>query len=362
MNFDFSIEQRTLQQVFREYLYRASTLSRCRKTLESGDGFDRELWAEMAKLGWLGIGIPEQYGGSGLGLLEVALAAEEVGRALSPIPFGSSVCTVTEALVKFGTPEQQARFLPGLANGQEIGVLALAEHTGPFETCELSTELVEGRLAGVKTVVPDGMAATFAIVACRHGELALVSLEQTGIERETLRSVDPSRSVAKFVFKGVSAEAFGSEGTLDSILLRSATLQAFEQIGGADGIFALTLNYMNLRHAFDKPIASYQALKHRMADLYTTIEVARSNAYYAAWALYANANELAEASSSARVAAIQAFELATTEAIQMHGGIGFTWESDCHLFYRRAKWLAASFGSANEWRQRLMHELEVATL
>lgn len=362
MNFDFSAEQRSLQQIIREYLSEASPLSRCRSALESRSGFDRELWSGMGALGWLGIGIPTEYGGSGLGPLELALAAEEVGRVLSPIPFGSSVCAVTDALVQFGTPEQKARFLPGLAKGDEIGVLALPEHAGSFEAQSLSTQLVDGRLTGVKSAVADGMAATFAIVACCQGDLAIVSLRQDGFERESLRSIDPSRSVSKFFFNNVTAEKFGSEGTLDSILLRSATFQAFEQIGGADAIFSLTLDYMNLRHAFDKPIASYQALKHRMADLYSVIEVARSNAYYAAWSLNVNANALAEAASSARVAAIQAFELATTEAIQMHGGIGFTWESDCHLFHRRAKWLAASLGSANEWRQRLVRQLDTATL
>jgi len=135
-------------------------------------------------------------------------------------------------------------------------------------------------------------------------------------------------------------------------------LQAFEQIGGADVVFAVTRQYMDLRQAFDRPISSYQALKHRMADLYATLEIARSNAYYAAWALSAGSQDLADAACCARIAASQAFQLATVEAIQLHGGIGFTWESDCHLFYRRAKWLAASLGAPDEWRERLVSELD----
>jgi len=361
MNFDFSDEQRSLQQELRTYLTAASPLVRSRKVLEGATGIDSELWTEMAGLGWLGIAIPERFGGSGLGVLELALAAEEVGRALSPIPFGSSVCAVAEAIVRHGTEAQQERWLPGLANGAEIGVLALAERPGPFSPVELTTKMAGGRLDGSKIAVADGGVATFAIVACQQsvtGCLALVALDQPNVEREASRSIDPSRSVSTLVFRDAVAESFGDEASLDALMLSAATLQAFEQIGGADVVFALTREYMDLRQAFDRPISSYQALKHRMADLYATLEVARSNAYYAAWALSAGSQELADAACCARIAASQAFQLATVEAIQLHGGIGFTWESDCHLFYRRAKWLAASLGAPDEWRERLVSELD----
>lgn len=361
MNFDFSDDQRSLQQELRTYLTDASPLVRSRKILEASAGIDRELWAEMAGLGWLGIGIPERFGGSGLGALELALAAEEVGRALSPIPFGSSVCTVAEAIVRHGTEAQRERWLPGLASGTEIGVLALAERSGPFSPAELTTKMDGGRLGGTKIAVADGGAATFAIVACQERvseSLAIVALDQPGVRREASRSIDPSRSVSTLVFHDAAAEHFAGGAALDAILLSAATLQAFEQIGGADAVFAMTREYMDLRQAFDRPISSYQALKHRMADLYAMLEVARSNAYYAVWALSADSQELAEAACCARIAASQAFQLATVEAIQLHGGIGFTWESDCHLFYRRAKWLAASLGTPDEWRERLMTELD----
>jgi len=361
MNFEFSDDQRSLQQELRTFLTAASPLTRSRKILEASTGIDRELWREMADLGWLGIGIPEKFGGSGLGPLELALAAEEVGRALSPIPFGSAVCTVAEAILHHGTEAQQERWLPGVAAGSEIGVLALAERPGPFSSAQLTTKMVGGRLEGAKIAVADGCAATFAIVACQHGEraaLAVVALDQSNVQREACRSIDPSRSVSTLVFDGAVAEPIGDEASLDAIMLSAATLQAFEQIGGADAVFALTREYMDLRQAFDRPISSYQALKHRMADLYATLEVARSNAYYAAWALSAGSAELADAACCARIAASKAFQLATVEAIQLHGGIGFTWESDCHLFYRRAKWLAASLGAPDEWRERLVSELD----
>jgi acyl-CoA dehydrogenase len=365
MNFDFSEEQRGLQGELRDYLADASPLTVCRKSLEAGTGIEGDLWRAMGELGWLGIRVPEKFGGSGLGALELALAAEEVGRALSPIPFGPSICGVVETLLADGSEEQQARWLPGLATGDQIGVLALAEAGRAFDTASLGTELRGGKLHGTKTVVADGGAATVAIVACRQeGDpaLALVVLDQPRIARTPAKSIDPSRSVVSLDFDGAEAELIGSKIAPDAMLLRSAVHCAFEQIGGADALFAITRAFMDFRQAFDKPISSYQALKHRMADLYTAIELARANVYYAAWALSAGSPELAEAASCARVAASQAFQLATEEAIQMHGGIGFTWESDCHLFYRRAKYLSAWLGAPDYWRERLVAELDAVII
>ena len=361
MNFDFSDDQRSMQQDLRGFLSDPQRPARSRKALEEGTGIDRSLWGEMADLGWLGIRIPEEFGGSGLGTLELALAAEEVGRVLAPIPFGSSICGAAEAILRAGTPIQQEKYLPSLASGKEIGALAFAEKEGRLLLEGPVTAYRDGRIYGTKIAVPDGGIATLAVVACvADGELAaaIVPLDQSEISREVGQSIDPSRSVATLHCDGAEAELLHGPGTLDEILLTGAVLQAFEQIGGADTIFAITREYMDLRHAFGRPIASYQALKHRMADIYTAIELARSNAYYAAWALSVNSQELAEAACCARVAATQAYQLATTEAIQLHGGIGFTWESDCHLFYRRARWLGASLGGIDEWRERLVREVD----
>lgn len=361
MNFDFSEDQRALQQELRGFLSDPQRSVRSRKALDEGSGIDRALWGEMGELGWLGIRIPEQFGGSGLGILELALASEEVGRVLAPIPFGSSLCAATEAILRFGTAEQQAGYLPALASGREIGALALAEAAGPFVPAALRTDYRNGYLRGTKIAVADGGTATLAVVACNVDgavRLAIVSLDQPAVRREAARSIDPSRSVATIEFDGAEAELLGGTSALDEVLLCAAVLQAFEQIGGCDAIFSITRDYMNLRQAFGRPIAAYQALKHRMADLYAAIELARSNAYYAAWALSAGSPELAEAACCARIAASHAFQLATVEAIQLHGGFGFTWESDCHLFYRRARWLAAALGAVDEWRDRLALELD----
>jgi acyl-CoA dehydrogenase len=365
MNFDFSEEQRGLQGELRDYLADVSPLLTCRKSLEAGAGIDIAVWRTMGELGWLGIRIPEKFGGSGLGALELALAAEEVGRVLSPIPFGPSICGVAETLLAEGSEDQQARWLPGLATGEQIGVLALAEPGRAFAAASMGAELKGGKLHGGKTAVADGGAATVALVACRHeGEpaLALVALDQPGVARTAAKSIDPSRSVAGFGFDGAEAELLGGKSALDAMLLRSAVYCAFEQLGGADAIFAITREYMDLREAFDRPISSYQALKHRMADLYTALELARANVYYAAWAVSTGSPELAEAASCARIAVAQAYQLATEEAIQLHGGIGFTWESDCHLFYRRAKYLSAWLGAPNQWRERLVAELDATII
>jgi acyl-CoA dehydrogenase len=359
MNFDFSPEQRSLQDQVRGFLREASPLACCRRALEAESGFDSGLWRQLGELGWLGICIPERFGGSGLGSLELALAAEEVGRALAPIPFGTSICGAADTIVREGSEAQKERWLPGIATGDEVGVLATVERPGPFKWGAVETRLTGGLLDGTKVAVADGAIATFAIVACRgDAELALVSLDQPGVRRERSRSVDPSRSVATLHFEAAKAEPLGGSHAFDAMLLRCAAAAAFEQLGGADAVFGMTREYMDIRQAFGKPISSYQALKHRMADLYTALELARSNAYYAAWAASVASTELAEAVCCARLAASHAYQLATFEAIQFHGGIGFTWESDCHLFYRRATWLRAALGAPDYWRERLVVELD----
>ena len=360
MNFDFSEDQRSLQGELRNFLTDTSPLSVNRKALEAQAGIDKALWRQMGELGWLGIRIPERFGGSGLGMLDLALAAEEVGRALSPIPFGSSICGAAETIIVEGTEEQQAKWLPGVATGEQIGVLALADGAGPGGEAKVRTSFGPEGVKGRKVGVADGEAATFAIVAAHSGDhtaLVLVDLDQPGVKRIAQRSLDPSRSAVIIEFDGADGELLGGPGAMDAMFLRSATYCAFEQLGGADAIFKITREFMDFREAFGKPISSYQALKHRMADMYTALELARSNSYYAAWALSVGSKELAEAASCARISASQAFQLTSTESIQMHGGIGFTWESDCHLFYRRAKWLSAWLGSPDNWRERLVNEL-----
>lgn len=364
MNFDFSDEQRFLQRTAREYLSEHAPLGLCRQVLESDHGYSRDLWKGVAEMGWLGTAIPEQYGGAGFGYLELVLIAEEVGRALAPIPFSSSVYLATEALVLGGSVAQKERYLPKLATGEIVATLALAERPGRLSASHFQATFRDGRLNGRKLPVPDGHLSNFAIVAANVGartSLVWVDLTAPGVTRQPIESVDPSRSQGMLEFADTPAELLGDGGDawpiVERVLDRAAVLMAFEQVGGADRALEITREFCLGRYAFGRPIASFQALKHRLADVYVAIELARSNAYYAAWALSSDAPELASAACGARAAASDAFELASQEMVQFHGGVGFTWEYDCHLFYRRAKTLGVALGSADEWRDKLVTRL-----
>jgi len=360
MNFDFSEDQKLLQKTVNEHLRDHAPLTVARQVLESEARYSESLWQGAAEMGWLGAAVPEALGGSGFGYLELALIAYEIGAALTPIPFSSSVYLATEAVMLGGTAGQKQRLLPALASGQLIGTFALMERPGRFATDGAATEFVNGRLTGTKVPVCDGDIANVAIVvARREGDVAVVvaDLNQPGVTRRALDSVDPSRGLAQVHFEDAKAELLGDGlgwGFVENLLDRAAVLMAFEQLGGAERALEMTRNFCMGRYAFGRPVASFQAIKHRLADIYVEIELARSNAYYGAWALSMNSDKLPAAAAGARASASDAFELAATEMIQLHGGVGFTWEFDCHLFYRRAKHLALALGTSNEWRDRLV--------
>jgi len=365
MNFDFSEDQKFVQKTARDYLAQHAPLSACRAVLESDQPFDRNLWKGVAEMGWLGTAVPETYGGSGLGYLELVLIAEEVGRALAPIPFASSVYLATEGLLRYGSEAQKNKYLPRLCSGELVGTLAVAEGPGDLDPGTPAVQFDGGALRGAKLPVPDGDVAGLALVLASEGgrpTLVLAELGAKGVTQGPVRSFDPSRSMARLDFDGAPAERLGAAGQggelLSALLDRAAAIMAFEQIGGAERAFEITREFTMNRWAFGRPVASFQALKHRMADLYAAIELARSNAYYGAWALSHDASELATAAPAARVAASDAFQLAGEEMVQMHGGVGFTWEYDCHLFYRRARWTGAVLGTASEWREKLVARLE----
>jgi alkylation response protein AidB-like acyl-CoA dehydrogenase len=366
VNFDFSEDQKFVQKTARDYLAQHSGLEVCRAVLESGRPHDAALWKGVAEMGWLGTAVPEAYGGAGLGHLELALIAEEVGRALAPIPFSSSVYLATEALLLAGSEDQKRRHLPPLCSGERIGSFAMAEGPGEQGPADVTTRFHEGRLTGEKLPVPDGLVAGLAVVAARTGSgapcLVLVDLESEGVTREPLEALDPSRGLARLRFDGARAEFLGEPGRgaelTDHLFDRAAVLFAFEQIGGAERALELTREFAMGRYAFGRPVASFQAIKHRFADLYAAIELARSNAYYGAWALSHGNDELPLAACNSRIAACDAFDLAAKEMIQIHGGVGFTWEYDCHLFYRRARQLSLLLGNASLWRERLIQRIE----
>ncbi len=363
MNFDFSDEQKLLQQTARDYLEANSPLSTCREILEGDRPYAADLWKGAAEMGWQGAVIPEQYGGAEFGHLELAMIAYEVGRSLAPIPFGPSVYVATEAILRFGSEDQRSDWLPKLADGTAIGTFALSEKPGQNAAENIAAAVSSGKLSGVKMPVADGDVANLAVVAASEGgqvSLYIVNLEGSGIERESLDSFDPSRGQARIRFDGAAAdklEGADADG-IATLLDVAAVLSAFEQVGAAERALEITREFILGRYAFGKPIAAFQAIKHRMADLWCKIELARSNAYYAAWALANDDPELATAGPIARISACEAFEDTTVEMIEFHGGVGYTWEYDCHLFYRRAKLLSSSLGTPKYWKNILIDRLQ----
>ncbi len=366
MNFDFSDAQKALKQQTRGFLRAACDTTVPRRVLENADEpYARDLWQQICANESLGIAIPEEYGGIGFGYLELCVVAEELGRAIAPVPFSSSVYLATEAVLLGGSEDQKQALLPKLAGGEAIGTFALSEGPGQATEANLQTTLKNGRLSGTKVPVTDGDVADFCVVVARDGNgtsLAVVDLGADGVSREQVDTLDPSRSNARITFDGAEAELLGESGQgwelKSRVFDRAAVLFAMEQLGGADACLEMAIGYAKGRYAFGRPIGSFQAIKHKLADMYIKNELARANCYYGAWALSTDAPELPVAAAAARVAATQAFHFASKENIQTHGGIGFTWESDCHLYYRRAKLLALSIGSERVWKDRLISGLE----
>lgn len=368
MDFDFSPEQRQLKEQARRFLADRCDRRAVRAVLDGPQSFDAALWQGLAEQGYLGAAIPEAYGGLGAGYLELCVIAEELGRAVAPVPFSSSIGLAAELLLSAGTEAQKQRYLPALANGTLIGTLALAERPGQTTPGSISASAQGGRLSGVKTPVADGDIADFAIVATRDSggaaptlSLHIVDLKGAGVQREVLPSIDPTRSQARLSFSNAEAEPLGAPGAgwalVDAVLDRAAVLMAFEQVGGADKALESACAYAQERFAFGRAIASLQAIKHMLADMYVSATLARSNSYYGAWALSTGSAELPQAAATARVSATQAYQHCARNNIQVHGGMGFTWEFDCHLHYRRSNLLALTLGSLSRWEDRLIDRL-----
>jgi acyl-CoA dehydrogenase len=367
MNFDFSDDLKELREQARKFLRERCPPTTVRRVLEGSEPYDKALWKEIAAMGWTGAAVPEEFGGAGLGHLGLCVLAEELGSALAPVPFSSSVYLASEAIVTAGSEAQKKAWLPKLASGEAIGTLALAEGPGKADVRKLRTSFRGGILSGEKLPVPDGDIADVAIVVAqgeRGTVLTIVDLEASGITRAAVETIDPSRSHARIAFDSTPAEALGAPGEGEALLRRiqdrAAVLFAFEQVGGAQRSLEMARDYALERYAFGRPIGSFQAIKHKLADVYVATELARSNAYYGAWALARNAPELPVAAAAARISANDAFFLAAKENIQVHGGMGFTWAYDCHLYYRRAKLLSLALGSTRVWKDRLITQLETA--
>lgn len=378
MNFDFSSEQDALREAARKFLSGRVSFDDLRRRHAAGDAqlFDAGLWEAMADLGWLGAAIPQAHGGSGLGVTELCVLAEEFGRCLAPVPFVLSAGLVAEAIRRHGSEDQRRLHLPKLASGEVLATFATAE--GPGKTGAESMQAwyspATGRLNGVKLPVPAAPQARLALVVCRAQQapgtlLVLVDLAQPGVRTTPLQGFDPFRTQGRIEFVDAKAEPLGAlapgQDPLDPILDRAAVLTAFEQLGGATACLEMARDYALQRRVFARPIGAFQAIKHRLADMAAKIELARSNAWFAAWALEqvdagspeAVPGGMALAAAAARISAGEAFDFASRENLQVHGGAGFTWEGNCHPFYIRARHLAVWLGGEPVWAARLVRAL-----
>jgi len=371
MNFDFSDDQKLLRDQARKFLQDKCDRSVVRSILEDNkQKYSKELWKDICEMGWTGTVIPEEYGGLGLGMLELCVIAEELGRSLAPIPFSSSIYLFAEFVKSYGSEDQKKKYLPRIASGEILGTFALSETNGTPRPNNIKANVSDEKLNGEKTPVNDGEVADLIIVAANsdnnanHNSLSLYIVEKNdpGISTSSLETIDPSRPACSISFNSVNAEQLGQKGEgwsmIENIFNRAAVLLSFEQIGGAQVSLDEAKKYSLERFAFGKQIGSFQAMKHKMVDMYVKIELARSNAYYGAWALSTDSNELPIAAAGARVSASEAYDYASKENVQIHGGVGFTWEYDCHLFYRRSKLLSLNIGSIRHWKENLISNLE----
>ncbi|WP_298668078.1 acyl-CoA dehydrogenase family protein [uncultured Sphingomonas sp.] len=365
MNVDYDEDTYALMAHARRLLEARGAVGAARRVLEGeGETHAAALWREVGEQGWCGVAIDAAHGGLGMGSVALCGLAEELGRSLVPLPFASSIYGFGQALTLVGNEAQRLRLLPEIASGARIGALAFTEGPGAPFAGLLAARVEGGLLSGVKLPVTDGMIADAAIVLAAGEQgpgLFIADLDHRGVSRQMLSTLDPTRPAARIDFADVPVEPLGEVGKgyeiAATVLARYAVPLAFEAIGGADACLHMAADYVKKRFAFGRPVGGYQAVKHKLADIYVKNEMARSNAYYAAWAADHDAASFDTAAASARIAASETFWFAAKEAIQLHGGIGFTWEMDCHLFYRRARHLMVAAGAPDWWRERLAARL-----
>jgi alkylation response protein AidB-like acyl-CoA dehydrogenase len=339
--------------------------------METDLGRDPEVWRQASgELGLTAVHIPEEYGGLGFGISELAIAVEEMGRSLLCAPFFASTVLGATAILKAGTDDQKRALLPPIASGDSIATLALAEPSGSWDvTSTTVTARANGSgylLSGTKSFVLDGHTADLLVVLARRPgtagaeglSLFTVAANAPGVERRLLKSADPTRKIARITFADAPAELLGSEGaaagpvgvTLDI----AAICLANESVGGAERLRESAVEYANIRVQFGRPISSFQTLKHKAADMLLDVELAKSAAYYAAAAADEDDPELSALASLAKAAACDAFMQTAIHTTQIHGGIGFTWDNDTHLWFKRAKSSEVFLGSSAYHRERLM--------
>ncbi|MCW1384809.1 acyl-CoA/acyl-ACP dehydrogenase [Novosphingobium sp. KCTC 2891] len=351
MDFDLSDEQKMLAEQARGLLAERTPFDRLRQLIDAGAEWDEPLWREIASMGFTGAAIPEDFGGLGMTELDLGVIQQELGRVNASVPFFSSIVLAADAIRLAGTETQKAEWLPQLASGDVIACFASAEGPGPM--LGQGVALVGGKLNGTKQPVADAGIASLAVVQVGDG-LALIRLDQPGVTRTRLDSFDQLRAHYRIDFNDAVAEPLPGGGVLPTLFDRAAVQAAFEAVGGAEACLQMGVAYTMERQMFGRPLAGYQAIKHKLADVAVAIELARSNAYFAGWAAQASPHDLPGAAAAARLTAIKAFELAARENLQVHGGIGYTFEANCHFYYRRERMLAVIVGNRGFWAGRLL--------
>lgn len=366
MNFEFSDDMQMLADQAERLFTEREALMKARSVHDGERTHDDALWDEMVALGWAGAGLPEEYGGSGFGPQAPCIISEKLGESLAAVPYSSSICQAAEAILRLGNESQKQEFLPKLASGEQVGAFwaaPLLRGGGQLPVAR------NGHLSAKDLLVADAMLADFLVLAASDETGATgfyrVDLTADGVTREACLTIDPSRNHGRVSMNNVAATLLGDAApTLDQrkgLLARLMIMVAFEQLGVASASLKLARDFACERHAFGRPIGSFQGIKHKLARMFILIELARSNTAYGAWAVSINTPELAEIAAVARLSALRAAHYATRETLQTFGGMGMTWEADVHLYLKRAKLLAASHGADIIWSERIVSEIEART-
>ncbi|GAA5111049.1 acyl-CoA dehydrogenase family protein [Pseudonocardia adelaidensis] len=371
MQLVFDTEQEDLRRAVRRFLENEVPLSAVRTLMDTPDAHDPAIWRRMAEeLGLQGLLVPEEHGGSGAGFVELAVVSEEMGRAVLPGPFLSTAVLAVSAVLDAGDDEAAKDLLPGIADGSTIATLAVTEAAGRWELeATEATAQASGQgwaLHGVKDFVPDGVLAGLLLVVARtDAGLSLFAVDGTaaGVTRTARPTLDQTRPLARIELDGAPARLVGTDGaagdTVARTLEKAAVALALEQVGGAQAALDMAVAYAKQRVQFGRVIGSFQAIKHKAADVMLKVESARAAAYYGAWAVAAASDEVPAVASLAKAYCSDAYFAAAAENIQIHGGIGFTWEHDAHLHLKRAEATRLWLGDPSWHRARLADAIGV---
>ena len=369
VNFAFSEEQEELRRSIRRFLEDKSPESEVRRLMETPGGYEPAVWGQMGQqLGLQGLAIPEDYGGSGFSQVELVVVFEEMGRALLAAPYFSTVALAANALLSCGDEAAKTEYLPGIASGDTIATLALTEDSGRWDldavTLTASKQGATHTLDGHKMFVLDGHTAQLLLVVARtEAGLSLFAVDgdAAGLARRPLVTMDQTRKQARLEFSGTPARLVSAEGGAGPGLSRTLDLAAValaaEQVGGAQKCLEMAVEYAKVRVQFGRPIGSFQAIKHKCADMLVEVESAKSAAYYAGWAAADESPELGAVACLAKAYCSDAYFHAAAENIQIHGGIGFTWEHPAHLYFKRAKSSELFLGSPTYHRELLAQRI-----